>query len=95
MKDDNPGVGAPGFATAFYPREGMTGFKHVVAAGDGTFDVWYLRPTSTRWEYEWQLIDINGTTGQLLLHDFDNDGVIDILVPDNDYWKLHMITFEQ
>lgn len=95
MKDWFPGSGSPGFAHAFYPKTGMSGFKHVLVAGDGTFDVWYLTPTSTRWEYEWSLIPINGTTGQMMLHDFDNDGVMDVLVPDNDLWKLNMISFEQ
>lgn len=95
IRDDNPGVGSPGFAHAFYPRRGMKGYKHVLVAGDGTFDVWHLTPTSTRWVYEHTLIDIGGTTGQMLLHDFDNDGTMDVLVPDNDYWKLHVITFKQ
>jgi len=93
-KVTNTGVGAPGFARTFYPRTGMTGPKWIYAAGDGAFDVWILKPTGRRFEYETTLIDINGTTGEILAHDFDGDGIMDLLIPDNDYWKLHVITFE-
>jgi len=94
IKQKTAGVGSPGFAYGFYPKQGMTGPKHVICAGDGSFDVWYMTPTG-RFQYDVQVIDINGTTGELLLHDFDGDGVMDIIVPDNDYWKLHGISFEQ
>lgn len=87
-----PGVGAPGFAHGFYPREGMTGPKHVITAGDGSFDVWYSRPVG-RFQYDTQIIDIGGTTGELLHYDFTGDGVLDVLIPDNDYWKLKALTF--
>jgi len=96
IKQPLPGVGAPGFAYAFYPKEGMTGPRHIVAAGDGNFDVWYLKPTGRgRFDYETQIVDFEGTTGELLLHDFDDDGIMDILVPDNDEWGLHGITFKE
>jgi len=93
-KVDNVGVGAPGFAHGFYPRVGMTGPKWVFAAGDGSFDVWILKPKAGRFQYDTIIIDINGTTGQILDHDFDGDGIMDLLIPDNDFWKLHVITFE-
>merc|ERR1712194_783048 len=93
-KDDSPGVGAPGFAHGFYPQVGMTGPKWVFAAGDGSFDVWILKPKAGRFQYDTIIIDINGTTGQILDHDFDGDGIMDLLIPDNDFWKLHVITFE-
>jgi len=96
LKVTDPGAGSPGIANAFYPQLNMTtGPKHIVAAGDGSFDVWHLAPTSTRFQYEVSIIEFEGTTGQMLLHDFDNDGIMDILVPDNDEWKLQLITFEQ
>jgi len=95
IKEQTPGVGSPGFAMGFHPKKDMTGAKHIVCAGDGSFDVWYLRPTGKPWDWEASVIDIGGTTGEMLLHDFDGDGVQDVLVPDNDLFKLHMITFEQ
>jgi len=95
IKRPGAGIGAPGFAYAFYPQQGMTGPRHIVCAGDGTFDVWYLTPTGNRFEYETQIVDFDGTTGELLLRDFDGDGIMDVLVPDNDEWGLHGITFEQ
>lgn len=94
VKDPARGAGSPGFAYSFYPKKGMTGNKHIICAGDGSFDVWYMRPTG-RFQYETQIVDFDGTTGELLLHDFDGDGIMDVLVPDNDEWGLHGITFEQ
>lgn len=94
-KDNSPGVGAPGFAHGFYPDMRQTsGPKWVFAAGDGAFDVWILKPKAGRFQYETIIIDIGGTTGQILWRDFDGDGVMDLLIPDNDYWKLQVITFE-
>jgi hypothetical protein len=93
--DDTSFVGAPGFAHGFYPRAGMTGPKWVFAAGDGSYDVWILKPKAGRFQYEAETIWIGGTTGQILEHDYDGDGILDLLIPDNDFWKLHVITFEQ
>merc|ERR1719384_102543 len=93
-KVNSRGVGAPGFAHSFYPKQGMSGPPYIFCAGDGAYDVWILRPTGGKFEYETEIIDIYGTTGQILAHDFDGDGIMDLLVPDNDYWKLKVITFE-
>jgi len=93
-KNNNAGVGAPGFAHAFYPAAGMSGPKYIFCAGDGAFDVWILIPKpGERFGYETKLIDIGGTTGEILRYDFDGDGIQDLLVPDNDFWGLHVITF--
>jgi len=94
IKRPAAGVGSPGFAYPFYPQKGMTGPKHILCAGDGTFDVWYLKPTGQRFKYDVQIIDFTGTTGELLLRDFDGDGVMDVLIPDNDEWGIHGITFK-
>lgn len=94
LKRPTAGAGSPGFAYAFYPKKGMTGPKHIVCAGDGSFDLWYLRPTG-RFQYETQIIDFPGTTGELLLKDWDGDGIMDILVPDNDEWGIYGVTFEK
>jgi len=94
-KVNNKGVGAPGFAHGFYPAAGMSGPKYIFAAGDGAFDVWILTPKpGERFGYDTKILDINGTTGEILQHDFDGDGIQDLLVPDNDFWGLHVITFE-
>lgn len=93
----NAGVGAPGFAQAFYPEVGTTtGPKHIVVAGDGSLDVWHLAPKQgERFVYEpRQVIPPKGTTGELLVHDFDGDGIVDVLVPDNDKWDLTAFTFK-
>jgi hypothetical protein len=95
IKRPDPGAGAPGFAYPFYPKSGMTGPKHILVAGDGTFDVWYLRPTGGKFQYETQIVEYPGTTGELLLKDWDGDGIMDVLVPDNDEWGIHGISFEE
>jgi len=98
LKDDGVGAGAPGFAYGFHPDMSASASepKWIAAAGDGCFDVWILKPISgRRFEYEVELIDFGGTTGELLLMDFDNDGITDILVPDNDNFRLGAITFSQ
>jgi len=94
-KGNTPGIGAPGFAQAFYPKKNMKGPKYIYAAGDGAFDVWILKPSGKKFQYETQVIDINGTTGEILPYDFNKDGVMDLLIPDNDFWGLHVITFDR
>merc|ERR1712066_770332 len=92
------GVASPGFAYAFYPQVGTTsGPKHIIVAGDGSLDVWHLRPIpGVRFGYEpRQVAEPRGTTGELLLDDFDGDGIMDVLVPDNDNWDLRVITFSR
>jgi len=98
LKVDTSGAGSPGFPIPFYPKVSETcGPMHIMVAGDGSYDVWYLRPKvgGKRFEYESTLLDIGGTTGEMLLHDFNGDGINDILIPDNDFWKLHVITFDR
>jgi len=97
LKDDNTGAGAPGFAYGFHPDVNAPSSepKWIAAAGDGTFDVWILKPTSRRFQYTVELIDFEGTTGELLLMDFNGDNIMDILVPDNDNFRLGAITFER
>lgn len=92
----NAGVGAPGFPEAFYPVVGTTtGPKHIVVSGDGSLDVWHLAPIAgQRFAYEpRQVMPPRGTSGQLLVHDFDGDGIMDVLVPDNDKFELKAFTF--
>jgi len=92
------GVASPGFARAFHPQVGTTsGPKHIIVAGDGSLDVWHLRPIpGERFGYEArQVSEPRGTTGEMLLDDFDGDGIMDVLVPDNDNWDLRLITFRQ
>jgi len=94
-KVDSAGVGSPGFARAFHPKvsESPTTPKHIIVAGDGSFDVWVLRPTG-RFQYETEIIDIGGTTGELLIRDITGDGITDVIITDNDNFNLRALTFE-
>jgi len=92
----NAGVGAPGFPVAFYPKVGTTrGPKDIVVAGDGSLDAWHLMPVhGQRFKYEpRQVAPPRGTTGYMLVHDFDGDGINDVLVPDNDMNEIFAFTF--
>jgi len=92
----NAGVGAPGFPEAFHPRVGDTsGPVDIVVAGDGSLDVWHLAPIQgQRFSYEArQVRSPRGTTGKMLVHDFDGDGIMDVLVPDNDLHEIWGFTF--
>jgi hypothetical protein len=94
-----PGAGSPGFAHAFHPRVGASARqpKHIVVAGDGSKDVWYLRPKSgQRFGYESIRVGYwGGTTGELLVRDIDGDGIMDVLVPDNDNFNIQAFTFSE
>jgi len=94
-KTDSPGVGSPGFARAFQPKVGTSSRTppHIIVAGDGSFDVWVLRPTG-RFQYETEVIEIGGTTGELLIHDITGDGITDVIITDNDNFNLRALTFE-
>lgn len=89
-----PGVGSPGFANVFTPKLGQSGRRHLLVAGDGSFDVWYLKPTGNdKWSYSTEVFYIGGTTGQMLVMDLNGDNIIDALIPDNDNFDLRAITF--
>ena len=47
-----------------------------------------------RFQYDTQILGFSGTTGVPLLSGFDGDGIMDILVSDNDEWDLYGIAFE-
>lgn len=93
----NTGVGAPGFPEAFHPKVGTTsGPKHIVVPGDGSLDVWHLAPKpGQRFAYEArQVRRPQGTTGKMLVSDIDGDGMMDVIVPDNDMFQIWAFTFE-
>jgi hypothetical protein len=97
MAASGPGVGSPGFAEVFHPDASApsSARKHLLVAGDGSFDVWYLTPKdSGRFDYDTKVIEMGGTTGQMLMMDFDNNGIVDALIPDNDNFNMRAITFE-
>lgn len=92
----NTGVGAPGFPEAFYPKVGTTsGPMHIVVPGDGSLDVWHLAPKpGERFAYEArQVRRPQGTSGKMLVSDIDGDGIMDVLVPDNDMFQIWGFTF--
>jgi hypothetical protein len=55
-----------------------------------------LSPTGSPFDYQLSVVeDIGGTVGDLLLQDFDGDGIIDVLVANNDKSEISSFTFEE
>jgi len=91
-----PGAASPGFAYAFTPRVSGSGPKHILLEGDGSHQVYLLSPTGAPFDYQLSVVeDIGGTVGDLLLQDFDGDGIIDVLVANNDKSEISSFTFEE
>jgi len=90
-----PGAASPGFAYGFYPRANSEGPKHILLEGDGSHQVYLLSPVQDqRLTYEIKLVtDIGGTVGALLIRDFDGDGIMDVLVANNDDNEISSFTF--
>jgi hypothetical protein len=92
-----PGAASPGFAYGFHPRVGAEGPKHILLEGDGSHQVYMLSPVpGHRLAYETRMVtDIGGTVGALLIRDFDGDGIMDVLVANNDDSEISSFTFTE
>lgn len=90
-----PGGASPGFSYAFHPEVGASGPRHILVEGDGSHEVVHLSPRAgVRLVYDRELVaDVGGTTGSLLIQDLTGDGIVDVLVPNNDDHKLTAFTF--
>jgi hypothetical protein len=92
-----PGAASPGFAYGFYPRANSEGPKHILLEGDGSHQVYLLSPVQDqRLVYETKMVtDIGGTVGALLIRDLDGDGIMDVLVANNDDNEISSFTFAE
>lgn len=92
----NPGTGkaAPGFPVPYYPSvESATGTKHIVVQGDDNGAVYVLSPTDTAWEYEKTELRLYGDrVGLPSIADVDNDGYMEMFVPDYANNLVHAYT---
>jgi hypothetical protein len=92
-----PGAASPGFAYGFHPRAKTEGPKHILLEGDGSHQVYLLTPVKDqRLTYNTTMVtDIGGTVGALLIRDFDGDGIMDVLVANNDNSEISSFTFAE
>jgi hypothetical protein len=92
-----PGAASPGFAYGFYPRTNGEGPKHILLEGDGSHQVYLLSPVQDqRLAYDIKTVtDIGGTVGALLIRDLDGDGIMDVLVANNDDNEIISFTFAE
>jgi hypothetical protein len=92
-----PGAASPGFAYGFYPRANSEGPKHILLEGDGSHEVYLLSPVQDqRLVYETKMVtDIGGTVGALLIRDLNGDGIMDVLVANNDASEITSFTFAE
>lgn len=86
---------SPGFVYPLYPQPGSpNGFPTIAIAGDGTYELYLLLPTSTPLVYTREtLLVANGTVAALAVADFNGDGWTDMLVPNYDKGMLYAYTF--
>ena len=82
-----PGM-APGFPYAVYPNGKKEGERaHILIAGDGTFSAHLLTPTGDASKFEYQkdlIVDAKGTIGCLDTADLDEDGWLEMYMPNYD-----------
>ena len=79
---------APGFPYAVWPNGKKDGERaHILVAGDGDHKAHILQPTgdSSAFQYEdFVAVDAKGTVGALATADLDNDGWIEMYMPNYD-----------
>ena len=85
----------PGFPYAVYPYtpEKGKGTAHILVAGDGDQSVHLMRPFG-QGVFNRETIEVlGGTVGSLTTFDFDNDGWLEILVPNYDKGYINVYQF--
>jgi hypothetical protein len=87
---------SPGFVYPLYPQPANpSGFPTIAIAGDGTYELYLLLPTSKPLVYTRQtLLVANGTVAALEVGDFNGDGWTDMLVPNYDLSQMYAFTFK-
>ena len=86
---------APGFPYAVYPHGKENGGRaHIFVAGDGDYKAHDLYPTDSLTYTDVVISDANGTVGALDFTDLDNDGWIEMWMPNYDksyveVFKMH------
>jgi hypothetical protein len=89
---------APGFPYPIWPQTSTQGSEraHIAVAGDGDHSVHILNPTgnASSFEYTDQIIkDEGGTVGALAFSDLDNNGWLEMWVPNYDSSFIEVYRF--
>lgn len=91
-----PGSASPGFAYPFVPKAGER--TQIFIEGDGSHEVYLLRPTGDKGAFDFDLQtigDVGGTTGGCALADFDGDSIVEAVCANNDKSLLQLIRFAE
>ena len=88
---------APGFPYAIWPETRTEGKApaHIVVAGDGDYTAHIMTPTDAK-NFEWDLDTIKdegGTVGALAMSDLDNNGWLELWVPNYDKSYIELWKF--
>lgn len=99
-RNKGQGQGSPGSAFAFFPNTKSKNQKPLIlASGDGSQRVHFLRPVSEdphNWEYaESILLDVGSTVGQIAIGDVDLDGFVEVFIPAYDAGRIEVFTTRQ
>ncbi len=81
----------PGFPYVVYPSKSSA--AHILVAGDGDQSAHLLRPDG-KGSYKRETIkNLGGTVGSLTYYDFNNDGLLEFLVPNYDKNYIEVYEF--
>ena len=91
-----PGM-SPGFPYAIHPNGNTKERAHIIVAGDGDYKAHVLAPTgdSSKFEYEdYVVVDAKGTVGALATADLDEDGWLEMYMPNYDKGYVEVYTMK-
>lgn len=88
---------SPGFPYAVYPNGDTNGRAHIMIAGDGDYSMHCLTPSGDANGYsytDYVVVDANGTVGALAFADLDDDGWLEVYMPNYnkgyiEVWKIN------
>ena len=86
---------APGFPYAVYPDGDTSKPAHVLIAGDGDHSMHCMVPSGDRDKFEYTdniVIDAGGTVGALAFQDLNDDGWLEVLMPNYDKGYIEVWT---
>lgn len=90
-----PGM-SPGFPYAVWPNGKKDGERaHILIAGDGDFDTHVLTPIGDAAKFEYQndiVVKAKGTIGALATADYDNNGWLEMYMPNYDKGYIEVFT---
>lgn len=90
---------APGFGYAVYPNlNDQTGRQHIMVAGDGDHAAHCMYPSGEAADFTYDnevFKNAGGTVGALAFTDYDEDGMIEVWMPNYDHSYVMLFTLDE